>query len=552
MTLQPNIVLVGFMGTGKSTVGREVAGRLGRPFVDTDALVAARAGLPIPQIFALHGEEAFRDLEAQVVAEVAARPGQVIATGGGALLRPENVSRLRERGRLILLTASPEVILERLSRNGLSERPLLFGALTPAERLERIRSLLRGREEAYAQADARVDTTGLTPQQVADLVMREADALERQPQRVLVRLGERTYSIFVEAGGLDRLGRLAAAALGAGDRDAARVPALVVTNPEVNRLYGGRAVASLTEAGFVPVVAEVPAGEEHKTLEQAARLYDRCVEARLDRGSPVVALGGGVIGDLAGFVAATYLRGLPFVQVPTTLLAQVDASVGGKVAVNHERAKNLIGAFHQPRLVLADVATLATLPPREFAAGMAEVIKHGVIADAEYFRFLEDEREAIAHLEEGALIRVVAGSCRIKASVVEADERESRLRMILNCGHTVGHAVEAVTGYRRFLHGEAVAIGLVAAGRLALAVGAGWSEADQERLEALLRSFRLPVRIPGLDVAELLAAMSLDKKSFRGHINWVLPAAIGRVEILPGLDPGLVAGVLRGLGASAS
>lgn len=550
MTLQPNIVLVGFMGTGKSTVGRRLAERLGRPFVDTDELIVARAGLPIPQIFAARGEEAFRALEAEVVAEVAERPGQVIATGGGVLLRPENVRRLRERGRLVLLTAAPEAILERLGRNGLSERPLLYGAYSPAERLERIRGLLRAREEAYAQADASVDTTGLTPDQVADLVLEQVNALERRPQEVPVRLGERSYRIHVEAGGLDRLGQLTAAALGRGP-GAAPLPVLVVTNPEVNRLYGARAVGSLEAAGFAPHVAEVPAGEEHKNLAEAARLYDRCVEARLDRGSPVIALGGGVIGDLAGFVAATYLRGLPFVQVPTTLLAQVDASVGGKVAVNHERAKNLIGAFHQPRLVVADVTTLATLSPREFSAGMAEVIKHGVIADAEYFRFLEAEREAVARQEEGALIRVVAGSCRIKAAVVEADERESRLRMILNCGHTVGHALEAATGYRRFLHGEVVAIGLVAAGRLAQALGLGWSEAEQRRLEALLSFFRLPVRIPGLALGDLLAIMALDKKSFDGRINWVLPTTVGHVEIVSGVDAALVAGVLRELGAAA-
>lgn len=556
--MEENIVLVGFMGSGKSTVGRELARRLGRAFLDTDELVERRAGMPVPEVFARLGEDGFRRLEAEAVAEAAAEGGRVIATGGGALLREENVQRLKATGRLYLLHASPADLLDRLEADGTRRRPLLAGVATRAGRLERIEALLAARAPAYARADEVVETTGRTVAAVAEEIIERAGAGAAPAVSMRVALDDRSYEIRIGYRILGELGARMNEALGLGARPGHRTPALVVTNPDIGVLYGRQALTSLEEAGFVPRLVRVPAGEESKCLEQAARLYDECVDAGLDRRSPVVALGGGVIGDLAGFVAATFLRGIPFVQVPTTLLAQVDSSVGGKVAVNHPRAKNLIGAFYQPRLVLADVALLRTLPPREFAAGMAEVIKHGVIADPAYFDFLEREAERIRGQDPAALVRLVQGSCRIKAAVVEEDERESWRRMILNFGHTVGHAVEAATGYGRFLHGEAVAIGMLAAGRLAMAARAAvpgaagklaWGEDEQERLSRLITAFGLPASIPAIPLAELLAAMALDKKSLGGDIRWVLPARIGAVEIVGGLPAGLVAETLVSMGA---
>lgn len=339
-------------------------------------------------------------------------------------------------------------------------------------------------------------------------------------QTVTVNLGQRSYPIQIGAGLLSRVGEAMKAQGMAG-----RVG--IVSNPQVADLYLEEAQDSLREAGYETAAVLIPEGEPHKDTESLGRIYDALVERRFDRSATLVALGGGVVGDVAGFAAATFLRGIGYVQVPTTLLAQVDASVGGKTAVNHRRGKNLIGAFHQPRLVVIDPETLRTLPRREFAAGMAEVIKHGVIEDAAFFGFLEDEMDALLRMDSAAVETAVAASCRIKAAVVEQDEREDDRRAILNFGHTIGHALESFTGYERFLHGEAVAIGMVLAA--ALSAGRGLCSAeDLGRIERLVRRAGLPWRLPD-DVApeDLVAGMALDKKSHAGKIRFVLCEGIG-------------------------
>lgn len=545
-----NIILVGFMGAGKSVVGKALSARLGYPMVDTDLIIEQRAGMPIPEIFRRYGEAYFRNLEEEVVAEVAAKRGQIIATGGGVLLREANRSRLRASGILVYLKAHPLAIIERLRGAGLLARPLLAGGESQDEQqlLSRITEMLTEREPLYAQADVTLETSDRTIEEVVEEIIDLVT--KRRIREVSVSLGARSYRIVIGFGILDQLGPRIISTLGA---DGVSPNALIVTNPDVDSLWGQSVRQSLHAAGFNVHTAIVPAGEEYKSLAMAGQLYDHCVLAGLDRKSPVIALGGGVIGDLAGFVAATYLRGLPFVQVPTTLLAQVDSSIGGKVAVNHPRAKNLIGAFHQPSLVLADVHTLSTLPRREFCAGMAEVIKHGVIASAEYFDFIEQNTAQIMGQDPAALVQLIAGSCSIKGKVVEMDERESRHRMILNFGHTVGHAVEAATGYGRFLHGEAVAIGMVAAARLGSLYFEGSGVAQDPdllpRLEHILHAFNLPVRIPALPLDSLLSAMAMDKKAIAGAINWVLPVRAGEVRIIRGVDPALVRRVLLDLGA---
>src|SRR5256886_1623931 len=305
---------------------------------------------------------------------------------------------------------------------------------------------------------------------------------------VRVDLGARSYPVVIGAGLLAEVGpRLAAAGY--------RGRCALVTSERVGALYREPVAASLGQAGFAPVAVEIPDGEEHKNLAWLAVLYDRLLDAGVERRSPLIALGGGVVGDLAGFAASTLLRGLPLVQVPTTLLAQVDAAIGGKTGINHALGKNLIGAFHQPRLVVIDVTTLRSLPRREFVAGLAEVIKYGMIRDAELFGTLEARLDALLALDEGVLVPVVATSCRHKAAVVAADEREqSGERAVLNFGHTVGHALEVLTEYRGLLHGEAVAIGMVAAARVSRALGV-CDAATVERLERLLRRAGLPLAI---------------------------------------------------------
>jgi len=307
----------------------------------------------------------------------------------------------------------------------------------------------------------------------------------------------------------------------------------VVTSERVGALYRDTVLASLRNADVRPVVVEIPDGEEHKNLAWAAVLYDRLLDAGVERGWPVIALGGGVVGDLVGFVAATLLRGLPTVLLPTTLLAQVDAAIGGKTGVNHVLGKNLIGAFHQPVLVLADVGVLRTLPRREFVAGLAEVVKYGTIGDPALFRHLEANLDGVLHLGGEALVPVVRACVRQKAAIVVADEREERGdRAVLNFGHTVGHAVETLTGYREFLHGEAVAIGMVAAARVSRALGR-CDAAAVARLEQLLKSAGLPTEIPGgLAPSALALAMQRDKKVAGGRVRFVCLEEIGRTAFV--------------------
>jgi 3-dehydroquinate synthase len=345
-------------------------------------------------------------------------------------------------------------------------------------------------------------------------------------EEVVVDLGPHAYTVVVGADVLGDLGgRLAA--LGFHGRCA------VVTSERVGALYRAPLEASLRLAGFEPVVVVIPDGEEHKNLATLSRVYDALLTAGVERRTPIVALGGGVVGDVTGFAAATLLRGMPVVQVPTTLLAQVDAAIGGKTAVDHPAGKNLIGAFHQPRLVLADVLLLGTLPRRELVAGIAEVVKYGVIGDASLFERLERDPDAVLTREPETLVAMVASCARQKAAVVVADEHEERgERAVLNFGHTVGHAVESATAFGRYLHGEAVAIGMVAAARVSQAVGVG-DAATTERIRRVLGRFGLPVDLP-TDVApaNIAAALRTDKKSAHGRIRFVAVERIGRTRFV--------------------
>ncbi len=341
---------------------------------------------------------------------------------------------------------------------------------------------------------------------------------------VKVSLGNRSYVIKIGAGLLARLGK-ECAQLGLGQRCA------IITDNNVAPYYGRAAHQSLAQAGFDPVLMTVPAGETAKSLETVQTCYDQFVLQRLERKSFVVALGGGVVGDLAGFVAATYLRGIPFVQIPTTLLADVDSSVGGKVGVNLKAGKNLVGAFHQPRLVLCDLDALGTLPIREYRAGIAEIIKYGIIYDAGLFKRLERDLPKLLARNPKTLAAIIAHCCEIKAEVVRHDETENGLRAILNFGHTVGHALEAISHYGKYLHGEAISIGQVVSARISARV-LGLPVADATRIAALFERAGLPteLKLTQPQRERLLAAMRLDKKVSDGELKFVLARKIGRVE----------------------
>ncbi|MGI6491794.1 MAG: 3-dehydroquinate synthase [Pelotomaculum sp.] len=357
---------------------------------------------------------------------------------------------------------------------------------------------------------------------------------------VQVNLGQRSYSIHVGEGLLGQIGSFLE-----GQGYSNKV--LLVSNPTVSGLYEAVVRESLYRSGFETVSGIIGDGEQYKNLATVSQLYDLALEAQLDRLCPVVALGGGVVGDVAGFVAATYLRGVPFIQVPTTLMAQVDSSVGGKVGVNHPKGKNIIGAFYQPQLVLADVATLQTLPARQIATGLAEVIKYGAIKDESFFTWLENNMPELLLGNRDVMIQAVETSCRIKAGVVEEDERENELRAILNFGHTIGHALETLTEYRTFTHGEAIAIGMVAAANLAQLEGL-LAPVDSRRVVSLISSAGLPVEIPaGFAVDRIMENLKHDKKIKNGRLTLVLLERIGQYCLRRGIPEEDIKKVVAGL-----
>ncbi len=357
-------------------------------------------------------------------------------------------------------------------------------------------------------------------------------------EEIKVELGERGYKILVGSGNLKNIGKALR------DYDLGK-KATIITNPIVGDLYQDVVKDSLRKEGFEVAIARVPDGEEYKSLEWAAKLYDELLEHRRDRYSFILALGGGVIGDLAGFVASTYMRGIPFVQVPTSLLAQVDAAIGGKVAVNHPLGKNLIGSFYQPRLVYTDLAVLKTLAHRELIAALAEIIKYGIIKDKEFFGYLEGRLDRIRALDLDVLKRVVTTCSRIKAELVSLDEREEKgIRSIINYGHTIGHALEVLTEYRVYRHGEAISIGMVAAARIAQRMGI-LDEESRERQVRLLERAGLPIRVKDIASSKIMGALTRDKKVKEEKTRFILATEIGKVEMRDDVPPEIIEEVLK-------
>jgi len=356
-------------------------------------------------------------------------------------------------------------------------------------------------------------------------------------KKVKVNLASNSYEIYVGSGLLRQMGRWLV-------ENGFTGKLVIITNPILKGLYGDALMENLSGEGFKVVVLQVPDGEEAKSLETSGRLYKELTGAYAERKTPILALGGGVIGDLAGFVAATYLRGLPLIQVPTTLLAQVDSSIGGKVAVDHDQLKNMIGAFYQPRLVVTDVYTLKTLPAREFTSGLAEVIKYAVIWEKELFTYLEENLDKVKMLDSSILEEIVFRTSAIKAGIVEKDERDMGLRNVLNYGHTVGHAIESVSDFE-IKHGEAVAIGMLAAARISNRMGI-FDKEQLARLKGVIKDVGLPTEIQNLEVEKIIQAMKHDKKVLEGKVRFVLPESIGKVLITDEVDLSLVEQVLIG------
>lgn len=534
--MKETIFLIGFSGTGKTAAAERVARRLGWESLDTDAEIEKLAGKSIPEIFSQDGEPRFRELESEVLRQVCSKERAVIATGGGIVISEENRRLMSREGLVVLLEAEPETIHARLLREmkgpGAAIRPLL----AVSDPLSRIKELKSFRRPFYrAAAHVTLATDNLNLEELAERIVRLWNRW-REPPQLVVHTPSRNYPVFVGWGVREALG-LKMRQLGL------RGKAILVSDDTVFSLYGNEMVRSLEAAGFEPLEFTVPPGEASKTLDMAASIYRFLAWHRVEREDAIVALGGGMIGDLAGFVAATYLRGLPLIQVPTTLVAMVDSSIGGKVAVNLPQAKNLVGAFYQPRLVLVDAAFLDTLPPRELISGWAEVIKHGFIWDRKLVDFLEERHPDLRRLDPEPLVQAIRRSLEVKSEIVSRDEREAGLRMLLNFGHSVGHGLEAATEYEHFLHGEAVAVGMRAAALIGQEVGVTPDEVV-DRLETLLEKFGLPLKAPGASLEKVLAAMELDKKTREGSLRWVLLEDVGRAVIKSDIPPETVRSIL--------
>ena len=571
-----SVVLVGMMGVGKSTIGRRLATRLRLPFFDADIEIEAAAGMSIPDIFLAHGEPYFRDGEARVIARLLDSGPAVIATGGGAYTeREETRKRIRDKAVSIWLKADLDVIMKRVKRR--ADRPLLQTE-DPAATVSRF---LEAREPVYQSADLTVLSRDVPHDRIVDECI---DALHARlcrkpcvdgpkidasdgyngyngrderhamtaplkhsdPITVDVALGDRAYDIVIGRDVLPSLGARVAA-LRPGVRTA------IVTDRTVAKHWLEQTQASLAAAGIPASHVVVDEGEGSKTYAGLEKVSEALIAAKIERNDLVIALGGGVVGDLAGFAAAVLRRGVDFVQVPTSLLAQVDSSVGGKTGINSPQGKNLLGAFHQPLLVIADTSVLDTLSPRQFRSGYAEVAKYGVLGDEAFFAWLEANHSDIF---SGGAARehAIATSCRAKAAIVSRDERETGERALLNLGHTFGHALEAATGFSdRLFHGEGVAVGMVLAAEFSAQLGM-ISQADAARVERHLASVGLPTHLQDIagfaqeglaDADALMALMAQDKKVKRGKLTFILLEAVGRAVIANDVEPSLVRDFLK-------
>lgn len=539
-----SIVLVGIMGAGKTAVGKRLAGNLGLPFIDTDHEIEAAAGCSVAEIFERFGEPAFRDVERRVIRRLLDGPRVVLATGGGAFMDAETRTVVRARGLSIWIRAPLPLLLKRVA--GRTHRPLLMSG-DPGTILQ---GLMQRRHPIYAEADIVIDSRD---ESVETMASRMAETvLEHLPAlTVPVTLAAGGYEVIIGSSLITRAGGLLGKVL-------PQRRAVVVTDRTVAALHLPTLLAGLETAGFSTGQIIVEPGEASKSVAAWAAVIDQLLDQGVERRTAVIALGGGVVGDLAGFAAAATLRGLPFVQIPTTLLAQVDSSVGGKTGINTRQGKNLIGAFYQPRIVLADTDTLATLPPRELRAGYAEIVKTGLIGDAAFYDWCEQNGAGVIGGNRALQAQAVQTACAFKAAVVGDDEREEKPndgRALLNLGHTFGHALEAEVGYGQgLLHGEAVAVGLGLAFGLSAKLGHCAPEL-RGRVEAHLASVGLPAELSMLNrrfsAAALVRHMRRDKKMRDGTLHFVLVRGIGQAFTSRDVPDEVVTELLREAGCDA-
>lgn len=549
-----NIILIGFSFTGKTRVAQLVSRILGRDWLDLDEEIVKLAGKPISEIFSQNGEPAFRKLEKKVLKKACSCRNRVIATGGGIVLDEQNRKLIQRSGVVVCLEASPEAIYKRLKLE-LKQNPensMIRPLLSAGQPLRRIRELKSYRQPFYSLAHWTVHTDNLSLEEAAHEVVhgykywsKPADiSLTARGKKIVpvcyVTTSSGSYPVFVSWGILDSLDEALHKLEISGK-------VVIIGDDRVLPFMLARVKDSLGHKGASLLTFAFPPGERSKSLKTAQNIYDFLIRSRVERQDCIVALGGGVTTDLAGFAAATYLRGISLIHLPTSIIGMSDAAIGGKVAVNLPWGKNLVGAFYQPRMVVIDTGTLSTLPLRERKAGWAEVLKHGFILDSELVDYLEINAAALKSLDPEKTTRAIARSATLKASVVSLDERETNLRRILNFGHTIGHGLEAAMKYRRLLHGEAVSIGMM--GATLLSYWRGFTGKDVvDRVNAILKKFGLPVTEPRVKLEEVMKAMSLDKKVEDKAINWVLLRGFGDTAIVNDISQEEVTAVLKELG----
>ncbi len=535
-----NIILVGMMGAGKTTIGKALASTLGKEFIDSDHEIQERTGVKIPVIFEIEGEAGFRKRESEILTELVKKKNIILATGGGAVLNQENRLLLRDNGMVIYLRASVNDLYRRTRHD--KNRPLL----QTDDLFARLNELYIQRDAHYRETAHVIIDSGkqgirqLVQKLLNKLISTDLDSLKQtHNQHTMHTLSvdftpsseKRSYPIHIGHGILERV-ELIIACL-------PQKRVAIVSNTTVASLYLEKLRTALEKKSVTSIPIIIPDGEIHKNWQTLNVIYDALLKNHCERNTAVLALGGGVVGDLAGFAAATYLRGVPFIQIPTTLLAQVDSSVGGKTGINHELGKNMVGAFYQPRMVLTDSATLDTLPDREFRAGLAEIIKYGLIRDPAFFDWLEQNMRRLLARDPIILNEAIQRSCENKAEIVASDEKEKGIRALLNLGHTFGHAIENGMGYGVWLHGEAVAAGTVLAAELSRRMKL-ISETDVNRIRKIFKQAGLPVSAPKMPAEKYLQLMTLDKKVDAGKTRFIVLNRIGEAMMRADIPPAML------------
>lgn len=514
-----NIILIGFMGSGKDTVGTEIAKKTDLAFISMDDYIVLEEKRTINNIFEKSGEEYFRKIEKATLRKIENIKNAVIATGGGVVKDAENRKRLLEMGKVIYLYTSLEAVKQRLDKD--KTRPLIKDKKNIIKIYKE-----RMKKGFYDFADEKIDTSEISPEQVAEEILKrlktEPKTKGKKFETFKLKTESNEYPIYIGSDILKE-NNFDLNPEFKSDRVA------IISNPVIGALYIKETENILRKKGIKPHICIIPDGEKYKNFDTIKKIFDSLLKENMDRSSSIIALGGGVIGDMGGFVASTLKRGISLIHIPTTLIAQVDSSIGGKTGFDHPLGKNMIGTFYQPDMVLIDIKKLLTLPEKEFINGMAEVIKYGITHDADLFGILENKQEEIMNRNPDLLQKIVSICVKIKKEVVEEDEKEEKgIREVLNYGHTIGHIIETLTGYSKYSHGEAVAIGMVEEAKLAQR-GGFLPDEDFKRIERLIKKYNLPYSIPGnIDKDHMKNCVSQDKKVRKGKIRLPIPTGIGK------------------------